>query len=83
MKNIDLFKIALIILLTWIGYSIQNYSKNGRYEYNESVPWMDDLSVFDTRTGRIYYYKSIDIDLINNLKKVSRGEWKPMYDDEE
>jgi hypothetical protein len=48
--NLDIFKLLLLILLAWIGYSIHNYSKNSRYQFDN-----DSSLIIDTRTGKTYY----------------------------
>jgi hypothetical protein len=47
--NLDLFKVILLVLLTWIAYSFYNFSNKDRYKSE-----MMGLSVFDTHTGTSY-----------------------------
>ncbi len=47
--NIDIFKIALIIILIWIGYSLYNFSEIGRYQLGDNNSY-----IIDTRTGNAY-----------------------------
>lgn len=49
MKKItnNIFQILVIILLSWIAYSVHSLSNNGRYE-------LDYVKIFDTKTGAIY-----------------------------
>ncbi len=48
--NLDLFKVILLVLLTWIAYSFYNFSNKGRYKSE-----MFGVSVFDTHTGTSYF----------------------------
>lgn len=45
--NLDFFKLMIIVLLSWIAYSIHNFSGNGRYVEI-------DGGVLETRTGKQY-----------------------------
>ncbi len=47
--NIDIFKIALIIILIWIGYSLYNFSEIGSYQLGDNNSY-----IIDTRTGNAY-----------------------------
>ena len=49
--NLDIFKLLLIIVIIWIGYSIHNFSNNGRYQFR-----YEGNGVIDTRTGNYFYY---------------------------
>lgn len=53
--KLDLFKIAAVLLMIWLCYSLHEISinsKNGRY-----VQW-GNFDVLDTRTGAIYSFDS-------------------------
>ena len=47
-NSINVFKIILLILITWFCISFYNFSRNGKFKPLESG------AVFNTRTGQIY-----------------------------
>lgn len=50
--NLDLFKLCIVALLTWLCLSVHFFSKNGRYQFiNES----GYHGVLDSRTGKVYF----------------------------
>lgn len=46
--NLDLFKLLIVLIFIWIGYSIHNFSKNRRYI--NIANW----GILDTKTGKTY-----------------------------
>lgn len=49
--KLDLFKVILLVLLTWITYSFYNFSNKDRYK---SIG-MFGTRIIDTHTGSVYY----------------------------
>jgi len=49
LKNIDYFKIAILICSIIFLILFQDFSKNGRYQL------FDENNIIDTRTGNIYH----------------------------
>ena len=63
--NIDSFKVLIIILLIWIGYSMHNISLNGRFAPGGSG------GLLDTRTGKKYsIYENIHSKKYNRWKEI-------------
>lgn len=48
-KNIDYFKVAILICSVIFLFLFQDFSKNGRYQKS------GESSVIDTRTGNVYW----------------------------